>query len=84
MWLNELKIALVQQDIEKLNNLLESIPPLDNLTDINEAIHLLDEATKMVVTKQNKALSSMQTIKKNIDFLKSTKPQRQNNLNIFS
>jgi len=84
MWLNELKIALVQQDIEKLNNLLESIPPLENLTDINKAIHLLDEATKMVVTKQNKALSSMQTIKKNIDFLKSTKPQNGQNLDIFS
>jgi len=84
MWLNELKTALVLKDIEKLNTLLDSVPPLDKQTDIQEAIYLLDEAKKVVLQAQDELLSSMQKIKKNIEFLNATKPQDYKNLNIIS
>ena len=72
MWLNKLKIAIVEKNTDALGELMEDIPQLTDADDIQEAIHLLKEATELVHTLKNKTSISMKQIKKNLQFLRST------------
>ncbi len=71
MWLNNLKIAIIEQDLDKLNNLMENLPALSEKKDITEAIYLLKEATSLVQGLKDKTESSMIQMQKNIRFLNS-------------
>jgi len=71
MWLNRLKVAIVEKDMVLLEELLEDIPQLTNKEDIKSAITLLGEATKLVEKLRDDTKASMIQVKKNINFLKS-------------
>ena len=71
MWLNELKIAVVQQDADAIESLLEDIPKLQDPQQIDQAIHLLAEANRFITSLRDETQTSMQQIQKNIDFLRS-------------
>jgi len=71
VWLNQLKIALVQKDMELLGSLLDDIPALKDAKDIEIALHLLQEATVIVQELKDETTTSMTQIKKNIDYLNS-------------
>jgi len=72
VWLNQLKIAVTQQDVELLSSLLENIPALEDAKDIETAIYLLKEATDIMQTLKEETKASMIQMKKNIDFLNAT------------
>jgi hypothetical protein len=72
MWLTKLKIAIVEKDATSLQNLLNNLPELDNLKDINEAIALLEEASKVLYSLRDEVGRSMHQIQKNLKFLRST------------
>jgi len=84
MWLNHLKIAIVEKNTDRLNELMDEIPQLERKEDINQAIYLLKEATELVLTLQDETSASMKQMKKNIDFLKSTEHKTSNRLDIKS
>jgi len=84
MWLSNLKIAIVEKNTDKLNELMDEIPQLENKEDINQAIYLIKEATELVQSLQNETSASMKQMKKNIDFLKSTEHKISNRLDIKS
>ena len=84
MWLNHLKIAIVEKNTDRLNELMDEIPQLERKEDINQAIYLLKEATELVLTLQDETSASMKQMKKNIDFLKSTEHKTSNRLDIRS
>jgi len=84
MWLNQLKIAVVQKDIDLLNSLLDNIPILEDPQEIENANYLLAEATKLVASLQVKTSKSMVQVKKNILFLKSTTAPNVSKLDIKS
>ncbi len=71
MWLNQLKVAVVQKDTELLGSLLENIPTLEDAKEIETAIYLLQEATTLTQQLKDETAASMKQIKKNIDFLNS-------------
>ena len=71
MWLNKLKVAVVQKDVKLLGALLEDIPSLETPEEIENARYLLQEATKLVQSLQDNTFASMKQIKKNIAFLNS-------------
>ena len=71
MWLNQLKVAVVQKDTELLGSLLENIPTLEDAKEIETAIYLLQEATTLTQQLKDETVASMKQIKKNIDFLNS-------------
>ncbi|MEO1937879.1 MAG: hypothetical protein ABGW85_04500 [Sulfurimonas sp.] len=71
MWLNQLKVAIVEQDTALLELLLNDIPKLEKKEDIESAIVLLGEATRLVQSLKDDTQKSMQQVKKNINFLKS-------------
>jgi len=84
MWLNQLKIAVVQKDMALLNTLLDDIPTFDDSQDIESAQILLQEAFQIFQKLKDDTAISMKQMKKNIDFLKSTQAPRSAKLDIKS
>ena len=84
MWLKDLKIAVIQKDTKSLDKLLDDIPTLKDSKEIEEALYLLKEATKIVLTLKNETAISMQQMKKNIDFLQSTTTDKAPKFDIIS
>jgi len=84
MWVNQLKIAIVQKDMKLLDSLLSDIPQFNNAKDIETAQYLLREATNLVVSLKNETGKTMIQVKKNIDFLNSTQTHKSTKLDIIS
>lgn len=72
MWLNKLKIAIVEKNPDALSKLLSDVPQLESQKEIEEAIYLLKEATALMNSLKDETEASMKLIKKNLDFLRST------------
>lgn len=84
MWLTNLKIAIIEKNTDRLNELMDDIPQLEEKKDIEEALYLIKQASELVYSLQDKTAISMKQMKKNIDFLKSTEPQKQGKFDIKS
>jgi len=84
MWLNSLKIAIAEKDVDKLNALLDQTPKLNDKEEIEEGMYLLREAFSIVYKLQEETSNSMKQIKKNLDFLKSTEPKKASKFDIKS
>ena len=82
MWLNELKIAIVEQNPQSIEKLLNNFPEFKEMTQATEALYLLNEASLLMQTLKNETSSSMQQIKNNIDYLRSTTSEQKQNLDI--
>ena len=72
MWLKQLKIAVVQKDLDLLVILLDDVPTLSDPQDIEKATYLLNEAKILITSLQEQTLKSMTKMKKNMNFLKSS------------
>ena len=72
MWLTNLKIAIIEKNTNKLNDLLEDIPTFEKLEEIEQAIFLLKEATELVQKLKDETAVSMGKIQKNLSFLNAT------------
>ena len=79
MWLKQLKIAIIEKNTNKLNELMDSLPQLENTEEIEEALYLIKEASELVYTLKDETSVSMRQMKKNIDFLNSTQTSTQKN-----
>ncbi len=84
MWLNQLKIAIVSKDTEKMNALMDELPQLKTQEEIDSALTLLKEATKLVVSLQDETKSSMLQMKKNLNFLNSTQANKTSKFDVTS
>lgn len=72
MWLNKLKIAVIEKNTDSLGQLIDDIPKLEDAKSIEEAIYLLREASELLRTLKDETSASMKQIKKNLQFLRST------------
>ena len=82
MWLKQLKIAVVERNIDKINELMDDIPQLEKKEEIESAIYLLKEATNLVQGLKDKTKKSMIQMKKNIAFLRATEAPKTSKLDI--
>jgi hypothetical protein len=82
MWLTDFKVALVQKDIDTLDSLATQLPDFDSVEEMKEAAYLLLEAKKLLESLRGSTQKSLQQLKRNIDFLKSTQPDEASKLNI--
>lgn len=82
MWLDKLKIAVIENDDASLQKLLSDIPQIKDKKEIQEALFFLKEATFQMQKLKDKTLISMQQMKKNIAFLQSTDSRSFKNLDI--
>jgi hypothetical protein len=84
MWLNELKIAIIEKNIKKMNVLMSDLPTLSSQEDLDSAVHLLEAATALVTGLRDDTEASMKQMQKNINFLKSTQAPLTSKLDINS
>ena len=84
MWLKAFTIAIIERDTEKLDSLMQTIPNFEKKADIDSALSLLQEATKLVESLKDDTQSSMIQMQKNIKFLKSTQAPAARSLDISS
>ncbi len=72
MWLKSFKIALAEQNAQKIDSLSLSMPKFSSIDDMNEARYLLKEAAMLIQSLQNETLAIKNKLQKNIVFLQST------------
>ncbi len=84
MWLNKLKVAIIEKDMMKLTALMSDIPQLEKKEDITSALYLLKEATSLIESLKDDTQASMSQMKKNINFLKATQAPTTGKFDITS
>ena len=72
MWLNKLKIAIVEKNVDALDKLLDNIPEFSDSKDIKTTMYLLKEASEIFTSLRAEASASMKQIKANIKLLSAT------------
>lgn len=83
MWLTNFKIAIVQKNADEIGRLVKEMPKFETLEENEEALYLIKEAALYIDSLRNEAKSSMVQLKKNLEFVKSTRPHsKKNTLNI--
>ncbi|WP_331773988.1 hypothetical protein [Sulfurospirillum sp. 1612] len=70
-WLNKLKIAVIEENIENINALTTTIPNFDSLDKAQEALSLLQTAISLVKREQHKIALNMDKIRKTKEYLKN-------------
>lgn len=84
MWLDRLKVAIVQQDTHLLEELLDDIPHLQTKEELDSAVVLIEQAVAMVKRLQDETAESMQQIKKTKEFVTSTLRQKKHKFDTHS
>ena len=84
MWLKELQIAIIEKDAQKIDELISVPLKFDRVEDANSAMYLLAEASKLLHELKDETKQTMIQLKKNIDFLNSTKERSLGNFDICS
>jgi hypothetical protein len=84
MWLKTLKIAVIEKDVDKFQLLLKDIPVLSDQKEIEEALYLISSAKKILEKLKSDTKTSMEQMKKNIDFLNSTRVDKVSRFDITS
>jgi len=82
MWLKQFKIALVEKNTENLSRLMDDIPSFSRPEDIEQALFLIDEASKIVHTFKDETAKNMRKVEKSIAFLKATEAPKLNNFDV--
>ncbi len=72
MWINKLKIALVEENFELFTALLDEVPQSVDKEMLIEASYLTQEILRRVELKKEETAHIMVQLKKNMDFLDST------------
>ena len=84
MWLQEFKIALIEEDTQKLAELSDADLQFETVEEVQEAMLLIQQADKLFNRLKNETALAMKQLKKNIDFLKSTEAPAVSTLDITS
>ena len=82
MWLTKLKTALVLEDSEAISELLDEMPQFDTIAQMEEASYLLMQVKTFIEREKTQTAHTLQQIKNNINFLKSTQTETPSSLNL--
>jgi hypothetical protein len=81
-WLNELKKAVILEDTLTLESLIDQMPQLATLHDMEEAAYLLQNAKTFLENERSHTLHSLSQLKNAIDFLKATENIAASSINL--
>jgi len=70
-WLNNLKIAVIENDITAIGKLIQNVPEINDIYQAQESLALIKEAILLVENEKEKTLKAMQKIKQTKAFLSS-------------
>ncbi|MGA9046234.1 hypothetical protein [Sulfuricurvum sp.] len=82
MWLTKIKTALVLEEVERIDSLIDEIPLFDTLAQMEEAAYLLAQCKILLEQHQSQNAQRLKEIKNTLDFLKSTQTQPPSSLNL--
>jgi hypothetical protein len=63
-YLNELKVAVINEDIDKLQKLIDITPEYETIEEAREIVSFMREAIKLLQKEKNRLSIEMQKIKK--------------------
>lgn len=70
-WMNNLKIAVIEKDIERIGALIQNVPSFSDIDEAKEALILIQESIILVDTEKNKMMEIMKKIKQTKVFLQN-------------
>jgi len=71
-WTNQLKIAIIENNELKIEELLTELPQFDSLEQMKEAAYMMQEAHTLLNKEKNILTSKLLKIKKQKEFLNSS------------
>lgn len=77
-WSTKLKIAIIEKDIDSMQDLLQNLPQFKTLEEMKEAQALFKESIRLASTLKDETSAAMKQMKKNMIFLKSTQAPHKN------
>jgi hypothetical protein len=83
MWLNEFKIALISQDIDKMTLLLAKMPQFSSLQEMEEVFYLFKQAEKLLHELKDETALAMKKLKDTICYIESTHTNSSSKLDII-
>lgn len=83
MWMNEFKVALVEQNIKALEILINTMPQFETLEEMEETFYLMKQAKELLEDLKNETAKSMKKIKENIRYIESTRMKSASKLDIM-
>lgn len=83
MWLNEFKAAIVTKDVKKIDALMGNMPQFQELSEMEEAFYLFQQADKLLNDLKNDTSNTIKKIKDNISFIESTYTEDTPRFNIL-
>ena len=85
MWIIRFQIAVLEKDVNRIDELLDQVPQFENKQDAEKAMYLIREGMELIYKLQDDLNASMRQMKKSIDFLGSgSNPYAGSRLNIKS
>ncbi|MDD2951124.1 MAG: hypothetical protein PHU29_10080 [Sulfuricurvum sp.] len=82
MWLTKLKTALVLEEIDHISSLLDEMPTISSLAEMEEASYLLSQTKTLIERNKVETAHTLQQLKSTIDFLNSTQINPPSSLNL--
>lgn len=68
-WVEEFKISLIEEDFDRLDELLDNIPEFEQLTNMKQASALIKQAKAIAEAKKAQIASQMLSLKKSKGYL---------------
>lgn len=62
-WLDNLKIAIIEENIDQIEKLINSVPKFESIQRAKEALALINEARIMMLDYREKTLVSMKKLR---------------------
>ncbi|MDP3466072.1 MAG: hypothetical protein Q8R86_09920 [Sulfuricurvum sp.] len=82
MWLKNFKTAIILKEFTTIDVLIEQMPQMDSLAQMEEAAYLLHHAKELLEAEQIITLHTLQQLKNTLDFLKATENRATPTINI--
>lgn len=82
IWLTNFKKAIILKEFETLEQLINEMPIMDTLIQMEEAAYLLHHAKTVLELEQTVTRSSIQQLQNTIDFLKATESTPTSSINL--
>lgn len=70
-WTNNLKIAVIENDIVTIGKLIQNVPAFEDIDDAREALALIQESMKLVDEEKTRMIETMKKMKQTKAFLQN-------------
>lgn len=82
LWLDKLKIAIIEKDTDSMAKLFKELPEFKSLEEMKEAQALIKESVRLLLALKEESAIIIKQIQKNRNFLKSTQAPQKNKFDI--